>query len=143
MSLATRTELDSVVKSCNEGLKLLSKNQETLGKNFNQNLDAIRGAFHFVDAHQHVQRRIMNDMAMGRLQMIIDDDGAPELIDYEWYHRQYQGTRYVILFMEWLRKFLSHDEAEEEVEAPVETEKVNRPLDDFEFGGDYASQNSP
>ncbi len=120
-------------------MKLLSDNQEQLGRNVNQNLSTIQGAFHFVDAHQGVSRRIMNDMAMGRLQMILDADGAPELVDYEWYYQQYQWHRYAILFVEWLLKFTGHaKERDDEKEAP-EPETPEAKGDDFTFGGDYAS----
>ncbi len=81
----------------------------------------------------------MNDMALGRLQMLLDGEGAPEAVDYEWYYRQYQGVLHVLLFIEWLMKFVSKDEEEKEVEAPT----PEAPADDFTFGGDYASQDSP
>lgn len=142
VDLVTKPELESLVEKFNEGLKLLSDNQEKLGKNVNQNLGAVQGAFHFVDAHQHVSRRIMNDMAMGRLQMVVDAEGNPELIDYEWYYRRYQWHRYVVLFIRWLKKYIGYgddDEEENEEEAAPDEELA----DDFTFGGDYANQDSP
>lgn len=140
VELATKLELDSLVKSFNEGLQQLSKNQETLGKNFNQNLNAILGAFQFVDAHQHVSRRILNDMALGRLRMIVNADGTPDSIDYEWYHGEYHKVRFVIRFFEKLRELLGWDDIqkEEDTEQPTEA-----PVDEFTFGGDYASQDDP
>lgn len=144
VELATKLELENLVEKINAGLKLLGDNQEKLGRNFNQNLSAIQGAFHFVDAHQYVSRRIMNDMALGRLQMILDSDGAPELVDYEWYYQQYQWARYAILFVEWLKKFTGHadeddDDKKEEAEEPL----MELEADDFTFGGNYASKNDP
>lgn len=128
--------MDELLKKVNEAISLLSKNQEALGHNINQNLDAVRGAFQFTDAHLQVTRRIMNDMALGRLQMLVDEEGAPEAIDYDFYHQQYHYTRYVILFFQWLRKFLGWDKDEEKPEEPAE-----EPTDDFTFGGDYAGPN--
>jgi hypothetical protein len=143
VDLVTKLEIESLVEKFNAGLKLLSINQEKLGRNFNQNLSAIQGAFHFVDAHQYVSRRIMNDMALGRLQMILDAAEKPELIDYEWYYQQYQWTRYAILFVEWLKKFTGHADADEEDEKEDEKPAPDIKGDDFTFGGDYASQNNP
>lgn len=142
VELATKLELDNLVKKVNEALKLLSDNQEVLGRNVNQNLSVIQGAFHFVDAHQHVSRRILNDVALGRLQMLVDDTGVPQAIDYEWYHGEYHKMRGVVLFIGWIRKMVGLDQ-QQEGEAETPTTEPKQPPDDFTFGGDYASPNAP
>jgi len=144
--LVSRAELDDLLKKVNEGFKMLSQNQENLGKNINQNLSAIMGAFQFTDAHLHVSRRILNDTAMGRLRMLVAESNGEETlegIDYDWYHGQYQLTRGVVLFFQWMRKVLGMTDKPAvkagEAEEPVEQ---MHDVEDFVFGGDYASQNA-
>lgn len=142
--LVSRAELDDLLKKVNEGFRMLSQNQENLGKNINANLNAIMGAFQFTDAHLHISRRVLNDTALGRLRMIVVGSKGEETfegIDYEWYFGQYQLTRGVVLFFQWMRKVLGMTD-KEQVDGRVELAEAMHDTEDMVFGGDYAGQNA-
>jgi hypothetical protein len=105
----------------------MSGNQEKLGKNINQNLQAIRTAFEFSDAHFHVYRQVMDDYVMGNIRIKKLEDGTVVGVDWDWYYGSYSAK------MKAKAKALAEQEKVEPTEEP--------PADDFTFGGDYADQN--
>lgn len=147
---ATATVVNHAVKKANGGLgnlakadevnkafQQLSQNQEKLAQLVNQNFGAVHGAFDLVDGHQHVTRRIINDIVKGDVRVCEDPS---EGVDYQWYFMQYNACRAVLTFLTHLAKLLQKEEAEEQ----KDEEKLGESSagKDLVFGGDYAHQDS-
>ena len=127
--LASKFELDALQEATNKALEQISGNQETLGKNLNQNLKAIRSAFEFSDAHFHVYRQVMDDYVMGNIQVKKEEDGTVTGVDWDWYYGQYSA------------KMKAKAEATMAASKDAEPTNEEPPADDFTFGGDYENQN--
>lgn len=145
--------IEQLTKQVNRSFQTLNDNQIKLGEIFNERKEALERAFVLVDAHQHVTRRILNDMYWGRVRPtplhpddveVMEENGgylpwqgmymkiAGQEVDYEWYYEQYNLHRAIIVAFLSLRKFLGlEDEEEQPPEEPQE------PENDFDFGGDY------
>lgn len=125
--LASQFELKALQDATNKALQQISENQQKLGNNINQNLRAIRAAFEFSDAHFHVYRSVLDDYVMGNIQIKRAEDGTATGVDWDCYYARYN---------EKLKA-----EAAKAKEAKEAGAAEEPPADDFEFGGDYASQN--
>ena len=123
------------VDEVNKAFQQLSQNQEMLGKVMKQNFGAITAAFDLVDGHQHITRRILNDIIKGDVRLSSD---PTEGVDYMWYVEQYNACRSVLYFLSGLAKLLQKEEAEKE-----KAEEQVPAGNDSVFGGDYATQDSP
>jgi hypothetical protein len=119
-----RSDLAGYVKAAdvNKALQQLSSNDEGIGKTLNRNMGEIRTSFQMADGWLHVFRRVLNDMACGRVEM--DTDG----VCWDWYFLQYAAVEQVAMAVGKLNK--------EEPASVDKTEEQEAP-DDFVFGGDH------
>lgn len=134
---ARRGEGLAKASDVNKAIQQLNQNQANLGSIFQKNFEAVGHAFTLVDGHQHINRRILNDLIKGEVKMHEDPS---EGIDYQWYVSLYNATNAVLFFLNWMAR-LGPKEVEQE---PEPAEKLMAPPSegDHVFGGDYAHQDS-
>ena len=134
----SRTDVGQYAKlsDVNKAYQQLAQNQDKLGQVFNSNLTNIRTGFEMTDSWLHVQRRVLNDHVKGETHLCEDPTDG---VDYEWYFRQYNAARGVTMAIETLVA-----RAEEATRAASEDSPnlSAPPSNEFEFGGDYAHQDS-
>lgn len=132
-----------------ESIQAVTANLNLLGEVVNANVAALRKSFTIVDGHQHVLRRVVNDVVQecvfthsrtefdGSLPVWGDDPSYVALteegeVDFVWYYRQYNLCTAVISGFEVLAEKLKKEEPAEVLTPPAQEE--------IEFGGDYGAR---
>ncbi len=124
-----------------ESLQTMEGNIQQVVRSHNENMHSIKTAFVMTDMHLFVQRRIMNDMAHGRVKFVGHEGGSPYPIDpyaevdNEWYVNEYMLAVHILNIV----RFITTEpkpEAPPHVLGTVDGEPP-APADDYSFGGDY------
>lgn len=131
--LSPTDPIERLRKEVNSAFQQLNDNQVQVGKVLNERRQAIEQAFVLVDAHQHVGRRVMNDIVSGRVQTQPVDPGESQQIDYEWYFTQYN------LYVAIIYAFSALRTAREEDKPKAQEVQSKESSNDLDFGGDYAN----